>query len=111
MWPEKYPIASQGKRQSPIDIRTSECEECSPRRLPAGRALEMEYPSQMDNLTLVNGGHGWRVDVPPEIAQKTRKLILIPYYLVPFPLPGRPELLILPERVVSVSAGHYFNVP
>jgi len=71
MWPEKYPIASQGKRQSPIDIRTGDCERCSPQHFPARRALEMEYPSHMDNLTLVNGGHGWRVDVPPEIAQKT----------------------------------------
>lgn len=75
MWPEKFPIASQGKRQSPIDIRTGQCEECSPRHFPARKALEMEYPALMDNLTLVNGGHGWRVDVPPEVAQKTREFL------------------------------------
>jgi len=38
--------------------------------------LEAVYPQTLSDLTIQNTGHGWKVDIPDELAVKTCKLAL-----------------------------------
>ncbi|RWS28690.1 carbonic anhydrase-like protein 2 [Leptotrombidium deliense] len=68
-WANKYPIATAGKRQSPIDIATAACS--SSVESKCNKPLELKYPLDMNNLPMINIGNGWRVDIPDEFANET----------------------------------------
>jgi carbonic anhydrase len=65
IWPQKFSIASSGKRQSPIDINTSNC------LVKSGEELNIVYPQSFPSLSILNSGHGWKVDIPDDLAQNT----------------------------------------
>ena len=67
IWPQKFTIATAGKRQSPIDIITAD----SVLKTGGHHELKIEYPSSFPSLSVVNTGHGWKVDIPEELALKT----------------------------------------
>lgn len=69
-WCKSYPIAINGTRQSPIDITSSGCK-C----VDTGTAgvLDLKYPDSIPGLTVKNTGHGWIVNIPPDVARNTCK--------------------------------------
>ena len=69
-WCKSYPIAINGTRQSPIDITSSRCK-C----IDTGTAglLDLKYPDSIPGLTVKNTGHGWIVNIPPDVARSTCK--------------------------------------
>jgi carbonic anhydrase len=69
VWPEKFSIASTGKRQSPIDINTTNC--LMRNDFGDGNPLKISYPQTFSGLTIQNTGHGWKVDIPDQLAEKT----------------------------------------
>jgi carbonic anhydrase len=69
VWPEKFPIASIGKRQSPIDINTTNC--LMRNDSGDGNPLKISYPQTFSGLTIQNTGHGWKVDIPDQLAEKS----------------------------------------
>jgi hypothetical protein len=75
VWPEKFPVASTGKRQSPIDINTTNC--LMKNDLGDGNPLKISYPQTFSGLTIQNTGHGWKVDIPDQLAEKTCELSFV----------------------------------
>lgn len=69
IWPQKFSIAATGRRQSPININTSNC--LIRNELNDENPLKMVYPETMSGLSIQNTGHGWKVDIPNDLAQKT----------------------------------------
>ncbi|KAI1285915.1 Carbonic anhydrase 2 [Halotydeus destructor] len=65
-WAEKFPIALNGVRQSPIDIQTTCCS--STQGLPP---LIVHWPDAISGCNMTNGGYGWRVDIPAEAQPQT----------------------------------------
>jgi carbonic anhydrase len=57
-WGKHFPIADEGKEQSPIDIQLDDCKEDS---LPK---LEYQYDA-LPSLNITNTGNQWRVDYLP----------------------------------------------
>ncbi|XP_053202188.1 carbonic anhydrase 1-like isoform X2 [Panonychus citri] len=57
-----------GKRQSPININRSVC---LVGKSLISRPLRYEFPTVIENLEMVNSGHGWTVNIPPHIGDKT----------------------------------------
>jgi len=69
IWPQKFPIASTGKRQSPIDIDTSNCSVVD--HLSQENELKVVYPQTFPGLSIQNTGHGWKVDIPEQLSTQT----------------------------------------
>lgn len=65
-WFKSFPIAANGTRQSPIDIRTTSCT-CNDKSQP----LVMRYPETITGAILKNSGYGWVVNVGHEDALLT----------------------------------------
>ena len=62
------PTLAPGKRQSPINIDRSTC---LVKKHLVARPLRYEFPTLIENLEMVNSGHGWTVNIPPHISDKT----------------------------------------
>ena len=64
-----------GNRQSPIDIQTSDV--VAPRsKRSAGEdcALKVDYSALTGvEMEIENTGHGWKLNIPDELAQSCRK--------------------------------------
>ncbi len=75
IWPEKFPIASTGKRQSPIDINTTNC--LIKKDSGDGNPLKISYPQIFSGLTIQNTGYCWKVDIPDQLAEKTCELLFL----------------------------------
>ena len=63
-----YSIANEGKRQSPINLCTKSFIKVNEKDF---KPLVYEYPSNIMGLEIMNTGQGWRVDIPPNIAERT----------------------------------------
>lgn len=70
--PQKLPVT--GLRQSPIDIRTSSQAPQSRKKRSVGEdiPLSINYSAitGAPGLTLENTGHGWKLNIPDEVARK-----------------------------------------
>ncbi|XP_054160533.1 carbonic anhydrase 2-like [Oppia nitens] len=69
VWPQKFPIADSGRRQSPIDIETDKC--LVVREQPGQNELTILYPTVFPELTVQNSGYGWKVDIPEQLAKQS----------------------------------------
>ncbi|CAG2108863.1 unnamed protein product [Medioppia subpectinata] len=73
IWPQKFPIASAGKKQSPIDLNATTCVVVKgDQGVHVENGLKVEYPKQFPELTVQNTGYGWKVDIPDDIGRQTR---------------------------------------
>ncbi|CAG2169552.1 unnamed protein product, partial [Oppiella nova] len=83
IWPQKFPIASTGKKQSPIDINTDNC--LVVKGDTSGQnALKIIYPKTFPDISVQNTGYGWKVDIPEELAIKTGGPLAHSYRLTQF---------------------------
>ena len=74
-WTKLFAMEITGRKQSPIDLNDECCEvvgkgsKISP--------IVIDYPEQVQNLQLSNGGFAWKVDIPNEISAATRKFFML----------------------------------
>lgn len=64
-WHKSFPLAN-GQRQSPVNIDSKLCV-----RLSSEQSINACYPNSFPQLPVQNTGHGWKVEIPPEVMLAT----------------------------------------